>query len=83
MRNAYTSLPPGGLIVVVDRYLSDDGTKPLDRLVARFVGSSFPLATRSDMMAAVRSCGFQAAKASNVYRDLWFITGTKPPIVSE
>ena len=83
LRNAYKSLPTGGLIVAVDRYLSDDGTKPLDRLVAQFVGSSFPQATRSDMVKAVQSCGFQAVKASNVYRDLWFITGTKPAIASE
>lgn len=78
LRNAYESLPAGGLIVAVDRYLSDDGTKPLDRLVAHFVGSSFGLATRSDMVSAMRSCGFQAVKASNVYRNVWFITGTKP-----
>ena len=78
LRSAYKSLPPGGLIVAADRYLSDDRTKPLDRLVSHFVGSSFGLATRSDMVAAVRSCGFQHVKASNVYRDLWFITGRKP-----
>jgi predicted O-methyltransferase YrrM len=78
LRNAYRSLPPGGLVVAVDRYLSDDGTKPLDRLVAHFVSSSFGLATRSDMVAAARSCGFQAVKARNVHRDLWCITGTKP-----
>jgi len=78
LRNAYKSLPTGGLIVAVDRYLLEDGTKPLDRVLAHFVGSSFGLATRSDMVAAMRSCGFQAVKASNVYRDVWFITGTKP-----
>lgn len=82
LRNAYKSLPPGGLVVTVDRYLSDDGTKPLDRLVAHFVGSSFGLATRSDMVAAVKSCGFQAVKARNVYRDLWLVTGTKPALAS-
>ncbi len=83
LRNAYKSLPTGGLIVAADRYLSDDGTRPLDRLIAQFVGSSFPQATRSEMVTAVRSCGFRAVKASNVYRDLWFITGTKAEIVSE
>jgi tRNA A58 N-methylase Trm61 len=83
LRNAYRSLPASGLVVAVDRYLSDDGTKPLDRLVAHFVGSSFPLATRSDIVAAVQSCGFHAVRASNVHRDLWVITGTKPGDVSE
>jgi predicted O-methyltransferase YrrM len=83
LRNTYKSLPADGLIVVVDRYLSDDRTKPLDRLVAQFVGASFPQATRSDMVAAVQSCGFRAVKARMAYRDLWFITGTKPAIGSE
>jgi predicted O-methyltransferase YrrM len=76
--NAYKSLPANGLIVIVDRYLSRDGTQPLDRLVAQFVGSSFPQATWADMVEAVKSCGFRAIKASNVYRDLWFITAIKP-----
>jgi len=83
LKNAYKSLPAGGLVVAVDRYLSDDGTKPLDRMVAQFVSSSFGQATRSDMVAAVRSCGFQSVKARNVHRDSWLITGTKPAIMSE
>jgi predicted O-methyltransferase YrrM len=49
LRNTHKSLPAGGLIVVVDRYLSDDRSKPLDRLVAQFVGASFLQATRSDI----------------------------------
>lgn len=78
LRNAYKSLPPGGLIVLADRYLSDDGTKPLDRLVSHFVSSSFGLATRGDMVDALKSCGFRAVKARNVYREVWYITGIKP-----
>jgi len=78
LRRVYRSLAPGGLIVAADRYLSNDGTKPLDRLVAHFVGASFGLATRSGVVTVMRSCGFQAVKASNEYRDLWFITGAKP-----
>ncbi|HVP53782.1 MAG TPA: methyltransferase [Candidatus Eisenbacteria bacterium] len=78
LQNAYNSLPPGGLIVAVDRYLSDDGTKPLDRLVGSFAGSAVQLATRSDMVARLRSCGFQAVKARKVWRDLWCVTGRKP-----
>ena len=82
LRNAYRSLPAGGLVVAVDRYLSDDGTKPLDRLLGQFVGASPVRETRSDMLATVQSCGFRAVKASNVFRDLWVITGTKPTIAS-
>jgi predicted O-methyltransferase YrrM len=82
LRNAYKSLPAGGLVVAVDRYLSDDGTKPLDRVVAQLVGSAFGHATRSDMLTAVRSCGFQRVKAGKVHRDVWVVTGIKPSIAS-
>ena len=78
LKNAYRHLPANGLVVLADRYFSEDGTKPLDRLVQHFVGSSFGLATRRDMVQAVKSCGFVAVKAGNVYQDLWFITGIKP-----
>lgn len=78
LENAYRSLPASGLIVLADRYLSKDGTEPLDRLVAQFVGSSFPQTTWADMVRAVTSCGFRAVKARNVYRDVWYITGIKP-----
>jgi predicted nicotinamide N-methyase len=78
LRNAYKSLPVNGLIVLVDRYLRKDGTQPLDRLVEHFVGSSFGLATWADMVQLVKSCGFQAVKARNAYRDVWVITGLKP-----
>jgi hypothetical protein len=75
LRNAYRSLPAHGLVVLADRYLTDDGTKTLDRLVEHFVGSSFGLATRGDMVQAVKACGFRAVRTRKVYRDLWCITG--------
>lgn len=78
LRNAYKSLPANGFIVLVDRYLCKDGTYPLSRLVAPFVGSSFPVETWADMVALVRSCGFQAVRAKNMYSDVWFITAIKP-----
>jgi len=80
LRNAYKSLPANGLIVVVDCYLSKDATQPLDRLVSQFVGSSFPQITWTDMVQAVRGCGFHSVKARKVYRDVWFISGVKPDL---
>ena len=78
LQNAYRALPPKGLLVLADRYLTGDGTRPLDRLAEHFVGSSFGLATRAGMLKAVRSCGFRRVKAKNVFRDVWYITGIKP-----
>jgi len=78
LRNAFRCLPANGLVVLVDRYLSDDGTRPLDRLGEHFVGSGFGLATRRDMVEALKACGFRAIKSTKIYRDEWFITARKP-----
>lgn len=78
LRSVYGSLPPGGMLALVDRYLSEDGTQPLDRLLEYFAGSSFGVATWKDMVNAVEACGFQQVKAKNVYRDVWYISAIKP-----
>jgi SAM-dependent methyltransferase len=78
LKNAYKVLPRKGRVVLVDRYFSDDGIKPLDRLLEYFLGGSFGLATRRDMVEAVKSCGFRAVKAQKTYADVWVITGDKP-----
>jgi len=78
LRSAFASLPAGGLVVTVDRYLSEDRTKPLDRVVAQLVGSSFPTVTHSEMVEALQSCGFKKVTARRVYRDVWAIRGVKP-----
>jgi SAM-dependent methyltransferase len=80
LRSVYRSLPPGGLLALVDRYLSEDGTQPLARLVEHFAGSSFGVATWKNMVDAVEACGFKQVKAENTYRDVWYITGVKPEL---
>ena len=77
LKNAYDSLPAGGMVVAVDRYLSEDRTKPLDRVVAQLAGSSFPTATRSEMVEMLRSCGFGKVNGRKVHGDVWAITGVK------
>lgn len=78
LRRAYESLPQQGLVVLVDRYMAEDGIRPLDRLLDFFVSSTFPLATHREMAEKLRSSGFEGVKAKNVYEDVWFITGVKP-----
>ncbi len=77
LRQAFHALPPGGLVVLADRYFSEDGTEPLDRLVHQLLHTSFPAATHREMAGAQRSCGFVKVVARNVYRDVWFLTGVK------
>ena len=78
LRNACKSLAEGGLVVLVDKFLSEDRTQPLERVVEHFGGSSFGLASWKDMVAALKSCGLRPVKAVKRYRDVWFITGVKP-----
>jgi predicted nicotinamide N-methyase len=82
LRDAYEKLPPHGLVVLADRYVSDDGTSPLDRLAAHFVGSGFGLATRAQMVEALKACGFRRIKSKKAYQDVWFITGVKPVVAA-
>jgi predicted O-methyltransferase YrrM len=77
LSSVHKSLAKGGLVVVVDRFLSEDGTQPLDRLVEHFAGSSFGVTTWKEMVQAVEICGFQQVKAEKIYRDVWCITGVK------
>jgi hypothetical protein len=83
LQQAYEKLPPDGLVVLVDRYVSDDGTSPLDRLAEHFVGSGFGLATRGQMVEALKSCGFRSIRSKKAYQDVWFITGVKPVASSQ
>jgi len=68
----------GGMVVAVDRYLSEDRTRPLDRVLSELAGSSFPQVTCAEMVEAVRSRGFEKVAARKIYRDVWAITGVKP-----
>jgi SAM-dependent methyltransferase len=83
LQQAYEKLPPDGLVVLMDRYVSDDGTDPLDRLAEHFVGSGFGLATRGQMIEALKSCGFRRIKSKKIYQDVWFITGVRPVVSSQ
>ncbi len=78
LRSVYRSLPPGGMLALVDRYLSEDGTSrwhgwwstsPDRRLVSR---------RGKTWWKRWRLAAFEQVKAENVYRDVWYITAVKP-----
>ena len=77
LKMAYKGLPYGGMVLLIDRFLSEDRTKPLDILLRQFIGSTFGVETRREMADALRTCGFRAVKSHNVHKDVWLISGLK------
>jgi tRNA A58 N-methylase Trm61 len=77
LRLAHKSLPTDGMVVLVDRFMSVDGTEPLDRLLRQFTGSWFGLETRGELVSNMRRCGFKSIKRRNIGEDVWMITGRK------
>jgi cyclopropane fatty-acyl-phospholipid synthase-like methyltransferase len=74
---AYDSLPPGGLVVLVEDYSSDDWTVPLYRLMWQLRSKSLWLRTWRQMRVMLRKSGFTAITSGRIYKDTWLITGRK------
>ena len=76
---AHERLERDGLIVLVDRYLAQDKTESLERLLRQFVSTAFPDDTWRQMVTRVRAAGFTSVRARRILRDLWMITGRRRP----
>jgi SAM-dependent methyltransferase len=77
LKMVYQSLPHHGLIVLVDRFFSEDRTEPLDRLLTQFLTSPFGTQTRQQVISELRLTGFKAMKRRRIYQDIWSIMGLK------
>ena len=77
LKKAYDRLPENGMVVLVDRYLSQERTDPLDSILHQFIGSSFPIETHEEMVNRLQICGFRNILKKNIYKDVWMITGRK------
>ncbi len=77
LKKAYDRLPENGMVVLVDRYLSQERTDPLDSILHQFIGSSFPIETHEEMVNRLQICGFRNILKKNFYKDVWMITGRK------
>ena len=78
VRRAFASLPSRGMLVLVDRFLSSDKTKPIDRVLHQLIGSSFGSQTRDELRSILKSCGFKRVKSRHLGGGLWLIRGSKP-----
>ena len=77
LKMAYEKLPHHGMIVLVDRFFSEDKTEPLDRLLTQFTTSAFGTQTRQQVINKLRIADFRAIKRRRIYQDVWLITGLK------
>jgi ubiquinone/menaquinone biosynthesis C-methylase UbiE len=74
---AHKRLPPEGMIVLVDRFLSEDGTEPLNRILSQLAGSDFNVKTKGEVAKMLRSSGFKKIKTHKIHKDVWTITARK------
>lgn len=81
LKEAYRRLPSSGMILLVDRFLSNDRTEPLDRLLSQFEGSSFGMETGEEMVELVKKSGFVEVRIKRLINDTWVITARKPPLM--
>jgi cyclopropane fatty-acyl-phospholipid synthase-like methyltransferase len=70
-------LPETGMVVLVDRFLSEDETEPLDILIHQFIGSSFSAQSYKEIVELLKICDFYHIDYQNIYKDIWMITGMK------
>lgn len=77
LSNAYRNLPEGGMVLLVDRFLSEDRTDPLDILLHQFIGSTFGTETVKEVVEMLAKGRFQYIQSHNFYKDVWLITGIK------
>jgi tRNA A58 N-methylase Trm61 len=77
VKKASRALPSEGKIVLVDRFLSNDRTEPLDRLLSQFEGSGFGTETRDEIIDLLKDSGFNKTHKDKLINDVWIIIGTK------
>jgi len=78
LERCYESLPDGGLLVLVDKFQSEDLTTPFFRLLWQLRSSRFWLVTKQQALYRVRQAGFVGVKVRGLLADVVMITGHKP-----
>lgn len=77
LRTIYKRLPQEGMVVLADRFLSEDKTEPLNRIIGQIVGPEFGRETYLEAAQKLRECGFRNVQSHKFYKDVWVITGRK------
>jgi tRNA A58 N-methylase Trm61 len=77
VEESFKCLTSGGKIVLVDRFISEDRTEPLNRLLYQLEGSGFGTETKEEIIDLLKDCGFQKTSKDKLINDVWVITGMK------
>lgn len=77
VRCAYERLPDRGLVVLVDKFASEDRTEPLDRLLWQLRSGREWLQTRRQAEDMIRGGGFRTVTSRRLRDAVYMITGRK------
>jgi protein-L-isoaspartate O-methyltransferase len=74
---AHQALPENGMLVVVDSFLSEDRTRPLETPLYRLIAPESGWETRKDIVAALKKAGFHHLRYRVVNETVGAITALK------
>jgi predicted O-methyltransferase YrrM len=74
---AHESLPDGGLVLIVDRFLSEDRTKPLETALYRLIVPTSGMETRQEITGALKTAGFGQICHRVVHKEVGVISAQK------
>lgn len=77
LRRAHEALPVGGRIILVERFVSPDGTRPLEKLLSQFVPASFGMETQEEARQLLAAAGFTKIRGHRVLGDVSALAGMK------
>lgn len=78
LKRAYLRLPQGGLIVIVDSFLSNGDTTPLESVFHRLISPPSGLERRHELIDALRTTGFRRVRHTGLHLDVQLVTAVKP-----
>jgi 3-hydroxy-5-methyl-1-naphthoate 3-O-methyltransferase len=74
---AHESLPAGGLLLIVDRFVFEDGTRPLETALYRLIVPTSGMETRKDITGALKTAGFGQIRHRVVHKEVGVISAQK------
>ena len=77
IKTAHAGLPEGGLLLIVDRFVSEDRTRPLETALYRLITPVSGLETRREITGALKAAGFRQVCHRMVHKGVGVISALK------